>query len=243
MTLKRKKKEMAKKKSVLDKTSRTMVEDFKPRTDNQKDCVISIAENVLTVIIGVAGTGKSAIACGMASSYLCDNKVEKIFITRPMQQCGRKGGGIGFLVGNLTEKFLPYVTPLTVELERFLGKDTFKRYMIEGIIEIVPLELTRGRSLKNTFIIADEIQNATEEQLDMLVTRIDKGSKIILTGDLDQTDLPINERGALDNFVQDVKGLNNVGICSLGIEDIQRHPIVGHIITARQNGRLSRNSV
>lgn len=241
MTLKRKKQEMAtKKKPMLEKASRLMVEDFEPRTENQKNCVISIAENVLTVITGVAGTGKSVIACGMASGYLCDNKVEKIFITRPMIQCGRKGGGIGFLTGDLMEKFLPYVTPLTLELERFLGKDSFRRYLMEGVIEIVPIELIRGRSLKDTFIIGDEIQNATEEQLDNLVTRIDHGSKMVLTGDLDQTDLPTSERGALEYFIDDVKGLNNVGICRLGIEDIQRHPIIGHIIAARNEGKKRR---
>jgi phosphate starvation-inducible PhoH-like protein len=241
MTLKRKKQEMAaKKKPMLEKASRLMVEDFEPRTENQKNCVISIAENVVTVITGIAGTGKSTIACGMASSYLCDNKVEKIFITRPMVQCGRKGGGIGFLTGDLMEKFLPYVTPLTLELERFLGKDAFRKYLMEGTIEILPIDLTRGRSLKDTFIIADEIQNTTEEQLDMLVTRIDHGSKMVLTGDLDQTDLPNNERGALEFFIEDVRGLSNVGICNLGIEDIQRHPIVGHIIAARNEGKKRR---
>lgn len=241
MTLKRKKIEMAKKKPILEKASRLMVEDFEPRTENQKNCVISIAENVLTVMTGMAGTGKSAIACGMASSYLCDNKVEKIFITRPMVQCGRKGGGIGFLTGDLMEKFSPYVTPLILELERFLGKESFRRYLMDGTIEILPIELARGRSLKDTFIIGDEIQNATDEQLDMLVTRVDYGSKIVLTGDLDQTDLPINEQGALANFIDDVKGLSNVGLCSLGIEDMQRHPIVGHIIEARREGRRKRN--
>lgn len=112
---------------------------------------------------------------------------------------------------------------------------------MDGTIEILPIELARGRSLKDTFIIGDEIQNATDEQLDMLVTRVDYGSKIVLTGDLDQTDLPINEQGALANFIDDVKGLSNVGLCSLGIEDMQRHPIVGHIIEARREGRRKRN--
>lgn len=229
MTLKRKKIEMAKKKPMLEKASRLMVEDFKPRTENQKNCVISIAENVVTVITGPSGSGKTAISCGMASSYICDNKVDKIFISRPMVQASKGNNTLGALKGDLDEKFLPYMTPLIQELERFLGKDAFRSYVMQNIIEIVPIELCRGRNLSNTFIIIDEAQNCTYEQIILMLTRIDKGSKLVMIGDIKQSDI---KGGDFARIIEKIKNVKNLGLTSLGIEDIQRHSIVGDILRA-----------
>ena len=144
------------KKVLVKESSRLMKEDFRPRTKNQEDCVISIAENVITIVNGLAGTGKTAISCGMAASYLCDNKVDKIFITRPMVQCSKGNNTLGALRGDLNEKFLPYMFPLIDELEYYIGKEQFRVLVFANTIEIMPIELCRGRSLKNSFIIVDE---------------------------------------------------------------------------------------
>lgn len=237
MTLKRKKKEMAKRKPTVEKASRLLVKEFEPRTENQKNCVITIAENDLSIINGVAGTGKTCLACGMAASYLCDNKVDKILITRPLVQCGRNGGGLGFLKGDLSDKVLPYMKPIELELKNFLGKESYRTYITQEVIEIVPLELIRGRSLEDYFIVVDEAQNCTAEQLDMICTRIGRGSKMVLTGDLDQTDLPKKDSHGLHDFVNDVKHIKGVGVAYLGIEDIQRSGIVGKIIAARNSAK------
>lgn len=230
MTLKRKKIEMAKKKpALLERASRLMVEDFEPRTQNQENCVISIAENVVTIITGPSGSGKTAISCGMASSYLCDGKVEKIFITRPMVQASKGNNTLGALKGDLDEKFLPYMTPLIEELERFLGKETFRKYIMQEIIQIVPIELCRGRNLANTFIIVDESQNCTYEQIVLMLTRIDKGSKFVMIGDTKQSDIKGDGFAEVINKIKNVKDL---GICLLDINDIQRHEIVGNILRA-----------
>jgi phosphate starvation-inducible PhoH-like protein len=229
MTLKRKKIEMAKKKPMLEKASRLMVEDFEPRTQNQENCVISIAENVVTIITGPSGSGKTAISCGMASSYLCDGKVEKIFITRPMVQASKGNNTLGALKGDLDEKFLPYMTPLIEELERFLGKETFRKYIMQEIIQIVPIELCRGRNLANTFIIVDESQNCTYEQIVLMLTRIDKGSKFVMIGDTKQSDI---KGGGFAEVINKIKNVKDLGICLLDINDIQRHEIVGNILRA-----------
>ena len=219
------------KKVSVEKASRLMKEDFRPRTKNQEDCIISIAENVVTVINGCSGTGKTAISCAMASSYLCDNKVDKIFITRPMVQCSKGNNTLGALKGDINEKFLPYMFPLIDELEYYIGKEQFRILVFSNTIEIIPIELCRGRSLKNTFIIVDEAQNCTYEQIVLMLTRIDKGSKLIIAGDSKQKDIKDN---SFEEIIIKLKDLKNLDIVTLGPEDIQRHPIVGNIL-ARLN--------
>ena len=214
-------------KSTTDKNVSKLKKEFKPRTPNQENCVISIAENTVTIINGIAGTGKTAISCGMAASYFMDRRFNKIFITRPMVQASRGNNTLGALKGDLDEKFFPYMTPLIEELSHYLGFENFKNYVEYQNIEIVPIELCRGRSLEDTIIIVDECQNATWEQIVLMLTRIGKGSKIILTGDTKQKDI---KDQAFENIISKLDGLNDVGLCTLGIEDIQRHPIVGKII-------------
>jgi phosphate starvation-inducible PhoH-like protein len=219
---------MAKTSLRVEKPSR-LKKEFRPRTPNQENCVISIAENTVTIINGVAGTGKTAISCAMAASYLREHKIEKIFITRPMVQCSRGNNTLGALKGDLDEKFHPYMTPLIEELVEYLGKFEFDNYVEYSGIEIVPIELCRGRSLENTLIIVDECQNATWEQIVLMLTRIGKGSKIILTGDTKQKDIKDN---SFEIILDKLRLIRDVGVCTLGVEDIQRHPIVGQIITA-----------
>lgn len=200
--------------------------ELKPRTRNQAACIRSIAENSVTIINSIAATGKTAITCGMAAEYLAFGKCDKILITRPMVQVGKHGGGLGFLPGVINEKFMPYLVPVIEELELYLGKDTVKYLLQTRVIEATPLELLRGRTL-NAFIIVDESQNCTYEQLVCVLTRLGKGSKIVLTGDSNQKDL---KDDAFEVIIRKLTNLNNVGICTMNRDDIQRDPIVGDIL-------------
>ena len=187
----------------------------------------------ITIVLGPSGVGKTAISCGFAAKEYLDGNYDKIFITRPMVQCGRNNGGLGFLKGGVHEKFGPYVIPLIQELEDYIGKSTVSNLISRNIIEMCPIDLARGRSLEDAIILVDESQNCTAEQLDLMVTRLGKGSKIIYTGDLDQTDLTGKDATSLYDFCNDIKNLRSVEVHVLGIEDIQRHPVVGEVIEAR----------
>lgn len=212
----------------IKEVKREIQKNFRTRTDNQTKCVISISENVITFITGPSGTGKTAISCALASQYLCDNKIKKILITRPMIQCGRKGGGLGYLKGTLEDKFAPYVKPITEELETYLGKKELRTYIHDDVVEVLPIELARGRSLENTIIILDEAQNCTFEQLLNVATRLGKKSKLIVTGDNDQIDLPPYESG-LEEFMKINEKDSEIGYCKLDSSDNQREAIVARI--------------
>ena len=131
--------------------------------------------------------------------------------------------------------------PLIENFKHFMGKEVYRSCLMDGSLDIIPIELCRGLSLEDSFIIVDEAENCTEEQIDLMTTRVGKGSKLILVGDNDQTDLPNNEAGALEDFIYDVGHLEDVGVCRLTVHDIQRHPVVGHIINARREARKDRN--
>lgn len=205
-----------------------MEQDFKARTPNQRDYIRSIAENTVTLTCGEAGTGKTFLAVGMACQYLSEGKVDKILVTRPMIQCGRRGGGLGFLKGDLNEKFLPFMSPVLDEIEYFLGIEETRRLMFNKVIEVVPLELMRGKNFERTFMICDEAENCEFEQLKMFLSRICDGTKCVLTGDIKQTDI---DQCHYAWFIDKLSDLDDVGVIKLGVEDIQRHGIVGKILS------------
>ena len=200
---------------------------LKPKTINQKDYIRNVDENTITFCQGAAGTGKTHIAVGMALEYLLDMKVEKIVITRPVVEAGER---LGFLPGTAEEKLHPYLLPLFDELSHFLTSTHIGMLKHKRKIEIVPLALMRGRSFHNAFIIADECQNASYDQLKMLLTRIGNDSKMVLTGDIEQSDLMRQQQGgfyALTNILKEIVG---VGYQRLEDVDILRNPIIADIV-------------
>tara|TARA_Y100000401_G_scaffold117513_1_gene126759 strand:- start:3409 stop:4086 length:678 start_codon:yes stop_codon:yes gene_type:complete len=222
---------MARKRSTSN-TKRTQTKPsrkkLKPKTPNQRDYIISMAESDVTFCSGPAGTGKTAVAVGLACEHILENKVEKIVITRPVVESGR---GLGFLPGTLTEKVQPYLIPIIEEMKLFLGTETYNSMRTSNLIEICPLEYMRGRNFHNTFMILDEAQNATFEQIKMFLTRIGIGSKAVINGDLDQTDLRGDAFGGLHTCMGALDNLEGVSICRLTSSDIVRNDIIAKILS------------
>lgn len=205
---------------------------LKPRTDNQKEYIRTVAENTITFCQGVAGSGKTHIAIGMAIEYLLDSKISRIVITRPVVESGEK---IGYLPGTAEEKLHPYLLPLLDEVNHFISSAQFASLKLNNKIEIVPLGLMRGRNFHNCFIVADECQNASYDQLKMLLTRIGNNSKMVLTGDISQSDLNRNMRGGFLDMMKALEGTEGIGIASLVFSDIVRNPIIGKILSRLDN--------
>jgi phosphate starvation-inducible PhoH-like protein len=202
---------------------------LKPRTENQKEYIRTIAENTITFCQGVAGSGKTHIAIGMALEYLLDDKIKKIIITRPVVESGEK---IGYLPGTAEEKLHPYLLPILDEINHFIPMSHYATLKLNNKIEVVPLGLMRGRNFHNSFIVADECQNATYDQLKMLLTRIGINSKMILTGDVGQSDLHHHVRGGFYDLTKALDNIPNIGISELNNTDIVRNPIIGSILNA-----------
>jgi len=200
---------------------------LKPKSINQENYIISMVENDVTICTGPAGSGKSSVAVGLACSWLLENKIEKIIITRPTVENGR---GLGYLPGNKDEKIHPYLVPVLEEMEQYLGKMVLSRYRDAGIIEMCPLEYMRGRNFHHSFMILDEAQNATFEQIKMFLTRIGMYSTAVINGDADQSDLPLSMRGGLEHVQKKLFGLQGIGTCQLDASDIVRNPIIGRIL-------------
>lgn len=200
---------------------------LKPRSKNQQEYIRTVAENNITLCHGVAGSGKTHIAIGMAIEYLLDQKVNKIVITRPVVESGEK---IGYLPGTAEEKLHPYLLPILDEIHYFISTGEYNSHKANNRIEVVPLGLMRGRNFHNTFIVADECQNASYDQLKMLLTRIGINSKMILTGDTSQSDLMKNARGGFETITDALTDLEGVGIAKLDYGDIVRHPIIEKIL-------------
>ena len=200
---------------------------LKPRSINQKDYIRTVAENTITFCQGVPGSGKTHIAIGMALEYLIDRKVKKIVITRPVVEAGEK---LGFLPGTAEEKLHPYLLPLFDEVDYFLKAQHFQKLKHTRQIEVVPLGLMRGRSFHEAFIVADECQNASYEQLKMLLTRIGVDSKMVLTGDLDQSDLCHYQKEGFRDIIDRLYDTNGIGFSELEISDIVRNPIIADIV-------------
>jgi phosphate starvation-inducible PhoH-like protein len=200
---------------------------LKPRTDNQKEYIRTIAENTITFCQGVAGSGKTHIAVGMALEYLLEDKVKKIVITRPVVESGEK---IGYLPGTAEEKLHPYLLPILDEVCHFVPMSHYASLKLNNRIEIVPLGLMRGRNFHNAFIVADECQNASYDQLKMLLTRIGTDSKMVLTGDISQSDLHRTMRGGFIDLIGALNGVDQIGLAQLFNHDIIRNPIIGKIL-------------
>ena len=229
----RSKKNTRKKNKVIDATNEINPQAaiyrnrLKPRTENQKDYIRTAAENTITFCQGVAGSGKTHIAIGMALEYLLDEKIKKIIITRPVVESGEK---IGYLPGTAEEKIHPYLLPLLDEINHFIQIAQYVSLKTNNKIEIVPLGLMRGRNFHNAFIVADECQNASYDQLKMLLTRIGNNSKMILTGDVSQSDLHRHMQGGFYSMIGALEGVEGIGISRLNNSDIIRNPIIGKII-------------
>jgi phosphate starvation-inducible PhoH-like protein len=200
---------------------------LKPRTENQKEYIRIAAENSVTFCQGVAGSGKTHIAVGMALEYLLDNKVKKIIITRPVVESGEK---IGYLPGTAEEKLHPYLLPLLDEVNHFISSAYYSGLKTNNRIEIVPLGLMRGRNFHDCFIVADECQNASYDQLKMLITRLGRDSKMILTGDTSQSDLHRHMQGGFYDMMEALENVEGIGIAKLGFSDIVRNPIIEKIL-------------
>jgi phosphate starvation-inducible PhoH-like protein len=218
---------MGRKRSSQKQPIRPARKKLKPKTENQENYIVSMAEADVTFCSGPAGSGKTAVSVGMACEYILASKVDKIVITRPVVESGR---GIGFLPGTMTEKIHPYMVPTIEEIKLYLGLETFNSMRATNTIEICPLEYMRGRNFHNAFMILDEAQNATFEQIKMFLTRIGIGSKAVINGDLDQTDLKGEAYGGLRRCMSSLSNLRGVQICELTNEDIVRNGIISRIL-------------
>ncbi|SHJ90806.1 PhoH family protein [Hespellia stercorisuis] len=202
---------------------------IKPKTLGQKKYVDSIRKQMITFGLGPAGTGKTYLAMAMAITAFKNNEVSRIILTRPAIEAGEK---LGFLPGDLQSKIDPYLRPLYDALYQIMGAESFIKNSEKGLIEVAPLAYMRGRTLDNAFIILDEAQNTTPAQMKMFLTRIGFGSKVVVTGDSTQKDLPAGAISGLDVAVNVVKNIDDIAVCNLTSKDVVRHPLVQKIVKA-----------
>ena len=202
---------------------------IKCKTVGQKEYVDAIRKNTVVFGVGPAGTGKTYLAVCLAVASFKAKQAEKIILTRPAVEAGEH---LGFLPGDLQTKVDPYLRPLYDALQELLGLDTYAKLMERGVIEVAPLAYMRGRTLSNAFIILDEAQNTTREQMKMFLTRMGEGSKMVVTGDVTQMDLPIGKESGLVHATQILDGVEGVAVCKLTAKDVVRHPMVMRIIRA-----------
>ena len=202
---------------------------IKPKTLGQKKYVDAIRNGMITFGLGPAGTGKTYLAMAMAITAFKNNEVGRIILTRPAIEAGEK---LGFLPGDLQSKIDPYLRPLYDALYQIMGAESFLKNSEKGLIEVAPLAYMRGRTLDNAFIILDEAQNTTPAQMKMFLTRIGFGSKVVITGDETQKDLPGGQTSGLDVAVRVVGKINDIGVCRLTSKDVVRHPLVQKIVKA-----------
>ena len=211
---------------------------IKPKTIGQKKYVESILENAVTIGVGPAGTGKTYLAVAAAVAAFRERKINRIILTRPAVEAGER---LGFLPGDLQSKVDPYLRPLYDALFDMLGAETYNKYLERGNIEVAPLAYMRGRTLDDSFIILDEAQNTSCEQMKMFLTRMGFGSKMVITGDATQIDLPADKLSGLKQAVRVLKDVEGVGIRELDDRDVVRHVMVQRIIKAYQDYEDAKN--
>lgn len=199
------------------------------KTLGQQEYVQAIRDHDLTFAVGPAGTGKTYLAMALAVVALKNKEVERIVLTRPAVEAGEK---LGFLPGDLTQKVDPYLRPLYDALYDFMGVDSYQRLLERGVVEVAPLAYMRGRTLSDSFIILDEAQNTTSEQMKMFLTRFGFHSKAVVTGDITQTDLPYGKKSGLAEAVDILKGILEIGMVELTHKDVVRHELVQQIVQA-----------
>lgn len=202
---------------------------IKAKTVGQQKYMKAIQKNTITIGVGPAGTGKTYLAVAAAVAAFRERTVNRIILTRPAVEAGER---LGFLPGDLQNKVDPYLRPLYDALYDMLGAETFQKYQERGSIEVAPLAYMRGRTLDDSFIILDEAQNTTKEQMKMFLTRLGFGSKIVITGDVTQIDLPDDKTSGLKDAVRVLDGIKDIAICRLTAADVVRHALVQEIINA-----------
>jgi len=211
-----------------DRTKKPATSGYKPtklvaRSTEQKRYIKAIKENNIVFVRGPAGSGKTHIAAGVASYMLKTNAVERICICRPVVGVGKD---IGYLPGNMEEKVGPYLTPLFDELSCYMERSKIKQLIAEGGLEIVPLNMMRGRTFNNSFVILDEAQNASSTEIRLFLTRVGVNTKMVLCGDTLQSDLPKDQQGAFKSAAKALDGVEGLEVISLSAEDIVRNPII-----------------
>jgi phosphate starvation-inducible PhoH-like protein len=223
-----------------DVIARTVLgKPIKPKTLGQKHYIDEIRNKMIVFGIGPAGTGKTYLAMAMAIQAFKNNEVSRIILTRPAIEAGEK---LGFLPGDLQSKVDPYLRPLYDALHQIMGAESFMHNSEKGLIEVAPLAYMRGRTLDNAYIILDEAQNTTPAQMKMFLTRIGFGSKVIITGDLTQKDLPKDVTSGLDVALKVLKNVEEISVCRLTNQDVVRHPLVQKIVKAYDDYESRQNS-
>ncbi|BAB73655.1 PhoH family protein [Anabaena sp. FACHB-709] len=212
---------------VLARTRRG--EEVRAKTFRQRQYIEAIRKRDLTFCIGPAGTGKTYLAVVLAVQALLANQVEKLILTRPAVEAGER---LGFLPGDLQQKINPYLRPLYDAIYEFIDQEKVPNLIERGIIEVAPLAYMRGRTLNHAFVIVDEAQNTTPAQMKMVLTRLGFRSRMIITGDITQTDLPINQQSGLTVALQVLKHVEGIAVCEFTQKDVVRHPLVQRIVSA-----------
>ncbi len=210
----------------------------KPKTIGQKEYIKSVLHNTVTIGVGPAGTGKTYLAVAAAVAAFRDKQVNRIILTRPAVEAGER---LGFLPGDLQSKVDPYLRPLYDALFDMLGAETYQKYLERGNIEVAPLAYMRGRTLDDSFIILDEAQNTSREQMKMFLTRLGFGSKIVITGDVTQIDLPDGKASGLKEAMRVLRDVEGIGICELTNADVVRHVMVQRIVEAYERYETAKN--
>ena len=210
----------------------------KPKTIGQKEYIKSVLHNTVTIGVGPAGTGKTYLAVAAAVAAFRDKQVNRIILTRPAVEAGER---LGFLPGDLQSKVDPYLRPLYDALFDMLGAETYQKYLERGNIEVAPLAYMRGRTLDDSFIILDEAQNTSREQMKMFLTRLGFGSKIVITGDVTQSDLPADKSSGLKEAMRVLRNVEGIGICQLTNADVVRHVMVQRIVEAYERYEEAKN--
>lgn len=208
---------------------KTMKKSVKPYSPAQAKYIESLGKNDVVFTLGPAGTGKTYIAVAMAVAMFTAGKVEKIILSRPAVEAGEK---LGFLPGDLKEKIDPYLRPLYDALQDMIPAERLLRHMEVGDIEVAPLAFMRGRTLANAFVILDEAQNTTPTQMKMFLTRLGENSRMVITGDLTQTDLPKDVKSGLGDVIRKVEGIEGIGVVRFTDSDVVRHPLAAKIVKA-----------